>query len=85
MKNTAQAIVSMAKQPAMLKHACSDDGDDDDDDDGDGGVDDDDDAIQYNFIAKCQYNCTKNILWYQVHSSHIHSKHKTSLSYNNSK
>ena len=41
-------------------------------------------SIQYNFIAKCQYNCTRNVLWCQVHSSHIHSNHKT-LSYNNSK
>ena len=38
--------------------------------------------IQYNFIAKCQYNCTRNVLWCQVHSSHIHSSHKTSLNYN---
>jgi len=41
--------------------------------------------IQYNFIAKCQYTgCTRNVLWCQVHSSHIHSNHKT-LEYNNSK
>ena len=34
--------------------------------------------IQYNFIAKCQYtDCTRNVLWYQVHSSHIHSNNKT--------
>ena len=33
--------------------------------------------IQYNFIAKCQYtDCTRNVLWCQVHSSHIHSNHK---------
>ena len=62
MTNTAQAMVSMAKQFDMLKQACGDDGDDDDD------------TIQYNFIAKCQ-----------VHSSHIHSNHKTSLNYNNIK
>ena len=44
--------------------------------------------IQYNvtyFIAKCQYNCTRNVLWCHVHSSHIHANHKTSLNYNNSK
>jgi len=35
-------------------------------------------TIQYNFIAKCQYtDCTRNVLWCQVHSSHIHSNHKT--------
>ena len=34
---------------------------------------------QYNFIAKCQYNCTRNVLWCQVHLSHIHANHKTSL------
>ena len=34
-------------------------------------------TIQYNFIAKCQYNCTRNVLWCQVHSSHIHSNHTT--------
>ena len=34
--------------------------------------------LQYNFIAKCQYtDCTRNVLWCQVHSSHIHSNHKT--------
>ena len=33
---------------------------------------------QYNFIAKCQYtDCTRNVLWCQVHSSHIHTNHKT--------
>ena len=33
--------------------------------------------IRYNFIAKCQYtDCTRNVLWCQVHSSHIHSKLK---------
>ena len=42
-------------------------------------------TIQYNFIAKCQYNSTRNVLWSQVHASHIHSNHKTSLNYNNSK
>ena len=26
-------------------------------------------TIQYNFIVKCQYNCTRNVLWYQVLSS----------------
>ena len=42
-------------------------------------------TIQYNFIAKCQYtDCTWNVLWCQVHSSHIHSNHKT-FNYNNSK
>ena len=40
--------------------------------------------IQYSFIAKCQNNFTRNVLWRQVHSSHIHSNHKT-LNYNNSK
>ena len=35
-------------------------------------------CLQYNFIAKCQYtDCTRNVLWCQVHSSHIHSNHKT--------
>ena len=34
-------------------------------------------SIQYNFIAKCQYtDCSRNVLWCQVHSSHIHSNHK---------
>ena len=41
--------------------------------------------LQYNFIAKCQYNCTRNVLWCQVHSSHIHANHKTSWNYNNGK
>ena len=42
-------------------------------------------SLQHNFIAKCQYtDCTRNVLWCQVHSSHIHSNHKT-LNYNNSK
>ena len=40
------------------------------------------DTVQYNFIAKCQYNCMRNVLWCQVHSSHIHSNRKTSLNYN---
>ena len=40
--------------------------------------------IQYNFIAKCQYNCTRNVLWCQVLSSHIHANHKA-LNYNNRK
>jgi len=32
--------------------------------------------LQYNFIAKCQYtDCTRNVLWCQVHSSHIHFNH----------
>ena len=40
--------------------------------------------IQYNFIAKCQYtDCTRNVSWCQVHSSHIHSNRKT-LNDNNS-
>ena len=35
-------------------------------------------VLQYNFIAKCQYtDCTRNVLWCQVNSSHIHSNHKT--------
>ena len=46
-------------------------------------------TIEYNFIAKCQYNCTRNVLWCQVHSSHIYAKHETLLNYsknnNNSK
>ena len=37
---------------------------------------------QYNYNAKCQCNCTRNVLWCQVHSSHIHAHHKTSLNYN---
>ena len=41
-------------------------------------------TIQYSFIAKCQYNCTRNVLWCQVHLGHIYSNHKT-LNYNNSK
>ena len=41
-------------------------------------------AIQYNLIAKCQYNCTRNVLWCQIPSSHIHTNHKT-WDYNNSK
>ena len=28
---------------------------------------------QYNFIARCQYNCTRDVLWCKVHSSHIHT------------
>ena len=28
------------------------------------------------------YNCTRNVLWCHVHSSHIHTTHKTSLNYN---
>ena len=36
---------------------------------------------QYNLIAMCQYSCTRNVLWCQVHSSHIHSSQKT-LNYN---
>ena len=43
---------------------------------------------QYNFIAKCQDNCTRNVSLCQVHSSHIHAIHaihKASLNYNNSK
>ena len=30
-------------------------------------------SIDSNFIAKCQYNCTMNVLWCQIHSSHIHA------------
>ena len=41
-------------------------------------------TTQYNVIAKCQYSCTRNVLWCKVHSSYIHSNHKT-LNYNNSK
>ena len=41
--------------------------------------------IQCSFIAKCQYNCTRNVLWCQVHSSRIHTNHKPSLGYSNSK
>ena len=41
-------------------------------------------TMQYNFVVECPYNCTRNILWCQVHSSHIHSNHET-LNYNNSK
>ena len=40
-------------------------------------------ALQYNFIAKCQDSFTRNVLWFQVHSSHIHSNHKTSNVYLN--
>ena len=40
-------------------------------------------TMQYNFIAKHQYNCTRNVLWGQVHSSQ--ANYKTSLHYNNSK
>ena len=32
-----------------------------------------------------QYNCTRNVLWSQVHSSHIHDNHRASLDYKNSK
>ena len=31
---------------------------------------------QYNFIAKCQCYCTRNVLWCAVHSSHIYTNHK---------
>ena len=41
--------------------------------------------IPCNFIAKCQYSCTRKVLWCQVHSSHIHASHRTLLNYNNSK
>ena len=34
-------------------------------------------TVQHNFIAKCQYNCTGNVFWCQLHSSHIHVNHKT--------
>ena len=38
--------------------------------------------LQYKFIARCQYNCTRNVLGCQVHSSsHIHN----TLNYKNSK
>ena len=47
-------------------------------------TDSDSSVPNYNFIAKCQYNCTRNVLWCQVHSSHIHSNHET-LNYNKSK
>ena len=34
--------------------------------------------FEFKFIAKCHYtDCTRNVLWCQVHSSHIHSNHKT--------
>ena len=26
-------------------------------------------------IAKCQYNCTRNVLWCQIHSLHIRANH----------
>ena len=39
-------------------------------------------SVQYNFIAKCQYNRARNVLWCQVHSPHFHSSHKTALNYN---
>ena len=32
-------------------------------------------TIQYNFTAKCPYNCTRNVLL-QVHLSHIHANRK---------
>ena len=32
-------------------------------------------------FSKCQYNCTRNVLWCQVHSSHIHANHKASVNY----
>ena len=43
-------------------------------------------TMQYcnNFIAKCQYNCTRNVLWCQVHASHIHASRKK-LNYDSSK
>ena len=28
------------------------------------------------FIAKCQHNCIRNVMWCQVHSSHNHANHK---------
>ena len=43
MPNAAPAIVSMVKQPAMLKHGHHDNDDDGDDDDDDGGDGNDDD------------------------------------------
>ena len=43
-------------------------------------------TIRHNFIAKCQYSCTRNVLWCQVHSSHIHCNQKTlNLNYNTNK
>ena len=38
--------------------------------------------IWYNFLAKCQYNCSMTVLWCPVHSSHIHTNPKTSLNQN---
>ena len=29
-------------------------------------------SVQYNFIARCHYSGTRNVLWCQVHSSHGH-------------
>ena len=37
--------------------------------------------FQDNFIVMCLYSCTSNVLWCQVHSSHILANHKT-LNYN---
>ena len=42
-------------------------------------------AVQYNIVAKCQYSCTRNVSWCQIHSSCIHANHRTSLNYSNSK
>ena len=28
-------------------------------------------------IAECDYICTRNVLWCQEHSSHIHDNHET--------
>ena len=32
------------------------------------------DTTQHNFIVKCQYHCTRNVLWCQVHSLITHSR-----------
>ena len=36
-------------------------------------------TTQYNCIAKSQYSGTRNVLWYQVHSSDIDANHRTAL------
>ena len=41
--------------------------------------------VQYNIVARCQYCCTRNVLWCQVRSSHIHADHETSFYNNNNK
>ena len=35
-------------------------------------------STEYYIIAKCQYSCTRNVLWCRVLSSHIHANYKTS-------